>query len=189
MTQYQKALDDAKRVYESLAGLEKLLETAAAVCVKSLAGGGTLFACGNGGSACEAQHFVGELVGRYKSNRRALAAVALNADGATMTCIGNDFCYEDVFARQLEALGRPGDVLIVFTTSGKSSNVLRALETARAAGIQTIALLGRGGGAAVSLADLALVVSHEDTARIQEGHQFLLHSLMDQIEAGLGIGS
>lgn len=182
MTQYQRALSEARKVVELVAGLESQLGVAADMCVAALASGGKLLACGNGGSACEAQHLVGELVGRYKNTRRPLAAIALNTDGASMTCIANDFSYEDVFARQLEALGRPGDVVIVFTTSGQSPSVLACLRQARALGLPTLAFLGKDGGPAAELADCALIIRHAETARIQEAHQFLLHVLMDAIE-------
>jgi D-sedoheptulose 7-phosphate isomerase len=112
-----------------------------------------------------------------------LPAVALTADSAVLTCVGNDFRFEDVFARQVQALGNPGDVLVAFTTSGYSGNVLAALELARKLQLTSIAFLGRDGGAAACLADCKLIVPHTDTARIQEGHQFLMHSLMDIIEA------
>jgi D-sedoheptulose 7-phosphate isomerase len=138
--------------------------------------------CGNGGSGCEAQHLAAELVGHYKTDRAALSAIALSADGALLTCIGNDFAFEEIFARQVEGLGNRGDVLLVFTTSGNSRNVVRALEAARRRGLKTIALLGRGGGAARGQADLELIVASDETARIQEAHQFLLHAIMDIIE-------
>ena len=124
-------------------------------------------------------------MGRYKENRRALAALALASDVAVLTCIGNDYCFEDIFARQVRALGRSGDVLIVFTTSGNSPNILAALRTAREMGVRSIAFLGKEGGKAKALADCSLVIAHQDTARVQEAHQFLMHCLMDQIEASL----
>ncbi|MCI0666258.1 MAG: SIS domain-containing protein, partial [Acidobacteria bacterium] len=144
--------------------------------------GHKILICGNGGSGCEAQHLAAELVGHYKTDRPAMPAIALSADGALLTCLGNDFLFEDIFARQVEALGNPDDVLIVFSTSGNSRNVLRALESARRRGLISVALLGRGGGAARGQADIELIVAHEETARIQEAHQFLLHALMDIIE-------
>lgn len=179
------SIEDAKCVLEALKPLVSELQSAAWVCASSLLAGHKLLVCGNGGSASEAQHFVGELVGRYKSNRRAWPAIALTADSTLLTCIANDYSYEDVFSRQVEAFGRSQDVLVVFTTSGNSPNVLRALEVARSIQVRTIAFLGQGGGAASSLADYALVVPHADTARIQEGHQFLMHSMMDIIEGAL----
>jgi phosphoheptose isomerase len=179
------SLEEAIGVFRTLEGLAGSLEEAAAMAVATLRAGRKILVCGNGGSACEAQHLAGELVGRYKQDRRALAAIALNADGATMSCIGNDYRFEEVFSRQVEALGQAGDLLIVFTTSGESANVLEALRAARRLGVQSIAFLGRDGGAARPLADVAVVVPYSQTNRVQEAHQFLLHCLMDEIEAGL----
>jgi D-sedoheptulose 7-phosphate isomerase len=186
---YQRNLAEAVRVFSALAGLEAPLAQAAGHCSAALGCGHKMLICGNGGSASDAQHLAGELVGRYKGDRVPWPAVALSADTAVLTCIGNDYGYEQVFARQVTALGQAGDVLVVFSTSGRSPNVLRALEAARTRGLTSIALLGRDGGPAAALADLALVVAHAETARIQEAHQFLLHALMDQIEAALLPGS
>lgn len=182
---YVAALQEAAGVLAGLGSMESKVEMAAQWCAGALAHGNKILACGNGGSAAEAQHLVGELMGRYKRNRRALGAVALNADSTLLTCIGNDFAFEDAFARQVEGLGSAGDLLIVFTTSGNSPNILRALAAARAIKMPTIAFLGRDGGEAISLADCPLLVAHSDTARIQEGHNFLMHCLMDAIETGL----
>jgi D-sedoheptulose 7-phosphate isomerase len=147
-----------------------------------LAAGGKILACGNGGSAADAQHFAAELVGRYHEERPALAAVALTSDGAILTCLANDYEYDRVFARQVEALGRPGDLLLAISTSGRSPSVLRALETARTRGLATAALLGRDGGSALPLADVAVVVDDEETARIQEGHAVLIHLLCEALD-------
>lgn len=185
-TPFGASLDEALQVLRSLQALEHKLGEATMQCVESLRGGHKLLACGNGGSACEAQHLAGELMGRYKVDRIALPAIAMTADSAVLTCIGNDYRFEDIFARQVEALGQPGDVLVAFTTSGNSGNILRALEAARKSGLTSIAFLGRDGGAAAPLADCTLIVPHMDTARVQEGHQFLMHSLMDSIEAEFG---
>ncbi len=182
---YRAKLGNAIAVFESLESLAPAVETAAEWCVDALASGHKLLICGNGGSAAESQHLAGELMGRYKGARRPLAAVALTADSALVTCVGNDYCFEDVFARQVEGLAQPGDVLVVFTTSGNSPNILRALEAARKAGLKSIAFLGGEGGKARGLADCVLLVAHPDTARAQEGHQFLMHVLMDEIEAGM----
>ena len=166
----------------TLRELEGGLLCAVERCAASLRSGGKLLICGNGGSAAEAMHLTGELVGRYKKERRPLAAITLGTDPALLTCIGNDYSYEEIFSRQVRGLGRAGDVLIVFTTSGRSANVIRALQAAREMKIESIAFLGKDGGPALGLADHALVVRHQDTARIQEGHQFLMHSLMDMLE-------
>jgi len=185
MSIYGQTIDEALQVLGSLRELEPAVDVAAAWCVEALAAGHKLLLCGNGGSAAEAQHLAGELVGRYTVKRRALAAIALAADATVLTCIGNDFDYERIFARQIAALGLPGDVLVAFSTSGNSPNVLAALEAARNLGMRSIALLGSGGGRARELAGCALVVRHAKTARAQEGHQFLIHCLMDRIEAAI----
>ncbi|MBV9268589.1 MAG: SIS domain-containing protein [Acidobacteriaceae bacterium] len=185
MPDFVESLRDAVRVFESLRIHQHSLTEAARWCTEALQGSGKLLLCGNGGSASEAQHLAGELMGRYKENRRALPAIALAADVAVLTCIGNDYCFNEIFGRQVRALGRTGDVLIVFTTSGNSPNVLDALRTAREMGIRSVAFLGNGGGQAKAISDCPIVIGHGDTARIQEAHQFLMHCLMDQIEAGV----
>lgn len=148
----------------------------------ALTAGGTLFTCGNGGSAADALHLAEEFVGRYRSNRRPLPAVCLNADPTALTCIANDFGYDQIFARQLAALGRPGDVLVVFSTSGNSPNILHALETARQRQMLLVGLLGKDGGAARTLADHAIIVPSANTARIQEAHGLLLHAICEEVE-------
>ena len=145
------------------------------------AGGKVLFA-GNGGSAADAMHFAEELVVRYHRDRRALAAVAL-LDTTTITCAGNDLGYVQIFSRQVEALGRPGDVFVGLTTSGNSANVLRGFEMARRLGLATVGFLGRDGGKALELCDLALVVPSPATARVQEMHKLLFHSLCEYVDA------
>ncbi|NJN15560.1 MAG: SIS domain-containing protein [Oscillochloris sp.] len=150
-----------------------------------LLAGQTLFSCGNGGSAADAIHLAEELVGRYRANRRPLPAVCLNTDPGAITCIANDFGYDEVFARQLEALARPADLLVVFSTSGNSPNILNVLNRARERGVIAIALLGKDGGPARALADHALVVPSNDSARIQEVHGLLLHAICETIERRL----
>ena len=140
---YQSALQQSVEVLAGLGSFEKNVALAAEWCLETFRQGGKLLTFGNGGSACEAQHLAGELIGRYKSNRKPLPAIALNADTAVITCIGNDFTFDDVFARQLEGLGRRGDLVVAFSTSGNSRNVLRALEAARRISIRSITFLGR----------------------------------------------
>lgn len=181
-SQFATALHAARRVFQSLAGLEDDLAQAAAWCDEALKKGGKILTCGNGGSACEALHLTGELMGRYKGDRPGLKSIALPADPVLLTCIGNDFRFEDGFARQIEALCGPDDVVVVFTTSGNSPNILAALEATRRRGARSIAFLGGQGGAARALADCSLLVPDSDTPRIQEAHQFLLHALMDAVE-------
>jgi D-sedoheptulose 7-phosphate isomerase len=184
---FRRGLQRHRAVIDGLAGepLERLADLVR-LTHGTLAAGGKVLACGNGGSASDAKHFVAELVGRYRDERPALAAVALNTDGAVLTCVANDYDYERIFARQVEALGRPRDLLLAISTSGRSPNVLRALETARARGLATAALLGRDGGPARPLADLALVVAADETARIQEAHALLIHLLCEALDRLLG---
>jgi D-sedoheptulose 7-phosphate isomerase len=145
---------------------------------------GKVLIAGNGGSAADAMHFAEELAIRYHKNRRALAAVAL-CDPTVLTCAGNDFGYDRVFARQVEALGNPGDLLIVLTTSGNSENLLQAIEEARRRQMTTVAFLGKGGGKAKGMSDMELIVPSETTARVQEAHKLLFHVISEWIDAKL----
>jgi D-sedoheptulose 7-phosphate isomerase len=138
--------------------------------------------CGNGGSAAEAMHLAEELVGRYRTSRAPIGAVCLNADPTALTCIANDFGFEEVFARQVTALARPGDLLVAFSTSGRSPNVVRALEEARRAGARTLGLLGGAGAPAAELCECALVVRGVDSAAVQEAHQAIMHMLCEALE-------
>ena len=151
----------------------------------TLSSGGTLFTCGNGGSAAEALHLAEELTGRYRSNRRPLRSICLCADPTALTCIANDFGFEQVFARPLAALGRPGDALVVFSTSGRSANLVAALNAARGCGMRTIGLLGGDGGACLSLCDVAVTVSGVDGAAVQEAHQMVMHAICESLEDGV----
>ena len=180
----------AKRISASLAAVQSLRDRArleqivriAETLRATLARGGTVYTCGNGGSAAEALHLSEELIGRYRGNRTPFRAVCLNADTAALTCIANDFGFEHIFARQCEALLREGDALVVFSTSGASGNIVRALQTARQKRAATIGLLGRDGGACAGLCDLALIVPATDSAHIQEAHQVVLHLLCEALE-------
>jgi len=158
-----------------------------AACVKSLRGGGKLMFFGNGGSAADAQHLAAELTVRYKADRAALAAIALSTDTSALTAAGNDLGFERIFARQIEALGKPGDVVIAISTSGKSVNVIAGLEQARAMRLVTAAFGGKGGGDMGRLADHLLVVPSDTTARIQEMHITLGQMLCGAIEIELGL--
>ena len=179
---FQAQLDAGLAVLQSLASQAQQIERIAATVRDALLGGRTLLTCGNGGSATDAQHLAEELIGRYRANRRALPAIALTADSAALTCIANDFGYDAVFARQVEGLARPGDLLLCFSTSGNSPNISAALRAARARGAGTIALLGKDGGAARGLADQALVVNSDDTAHIQAAHLQILHYICELVE-------
>lgn len=158
------------------------LERVARILCEALRGGHTIFFCGNGGSAEQAQHFVGELVGRYKRERPGLAALALGTNTPLLTAWANDYDFESVFARELEALGHRGDVLVGLSTSGNSRNVVRAVERAKQMGITTIGMLGEG-GALQTLVDIPLAVASRDTPRIQETHLLLIHTISHIVEA------
>jgi len=147
----------------------------------------TIFWCGNGGIASDSQHLAGELVGRFVGDRKPLKSIALNADSAVMTCIVNDYGYEHLFSRQIEGLGSKGDVLIGISTSGNSINVLNALKSAKNIGINTIGLLGNGGGKAKKIVDNSIIIPSKTTARIQEMHILVGHVLCDLIEDGLNL--
>jgi len=179
----------------ALAGASKALAPQvariAARYTEVLRGGGTLFFCGNGGSAADAQHVATEYVVRYAGTRRALAAVALTTDTSLLTAAGNDLGFEQIFARQVEALCRPGDLLVLHSTSGASPNLCAAARAARSAGVTVAALLGGSGGALRALADLAVVVPSDDSRRIQEIHLVLEHLIVELVEdelAGEGGG-
>jgi D-sedoheptulose 7-phosphate isomerase len=159
-----------------------VLEHIARVMHESLGAGGKILACGNGGSACDAQHLVAELVGRYREERRALPAIALTADTATLTALGNDYGFERVFARQVDALARPGDVLFAISTSGNSANVLQAVHSARRLGCTVVALTGARGGALAGEADLLLCAPSDTVARIQEVHSLCLHVICETLD-------
>ena len=180
---FNQAIDDSTRTLESLKKLETQVAKAAELIQKCLRAGRNILACGNGGSAADASHFATELVVRYAKDRRAQPAICLASDGGLLTAAANDYGFDEIFARQVAAFGKPGDALICLTTSGKSKNIVRALEEAKARKLKTIALLGRDGGSTIGVADVDLLVRSNSTARIQEAHQLLLHILCEIIEA------
>ena len=181
----ESAVTDASAALAQLKPQAPLIDEITRAITKALGAGHKLLIRGNGGSACQAQHFAAELVSRYRAVRPGLPALALAADGALMSCLGNDFSFEDIFARQVQALGQPGDVLVALSTSGNSENVPRALTFARRSGMLSVALLGKDGGRTKGAAGLELIVAHPDTARVQEAHQFLIHAIMDGVEETL----
>lgn len=170
------------QVAESLS--EKIAEAAQAV-VDSLKGGGKLMLMGNGGSAADSQHLAAELVGRFKQNRKAVPALALTVDTSALTALGNDFGFETVFERQIEALGRKGDVAIGISTSGNSENVVRAVRLANQLGVKTIGFLGNQGGKLRDCVNIPIVVPSNDTARIQEVHITIGHIICEIVEQAL----
>jgi phosphoheptose isomerase len=176
---------DARALLEQFAGLESQIEAAADSIAAALLSGHKLLACGNGGSAADASHLTTEFVSRFDRDRRAYPAISLATHGGDLTAIGNDYSFADLFARQVQAFGTPDDVLVVFTTSGKSENIFRALNAAKDLSVKTISFLGRDGGKCAGLADVELQVGGKITARIQEGHKFLLHTICELVEEQL----
>ncbi|MFO7839808.1 MAG: D-sedoheptulose 7-phosphate isomerase [Desulfosalsimonadaceae bacterium] len=182
---FQNDLASHASVMQNLAQMETEVREAGNFLVGTVSTGGKILVCGNGGSAADAQHFAAEVVGRFHRERRAMPAVSLATDTSVLTAVGNDYGFDAVFARQVEALGRPGDILLAISTSGNSANVEKAVDAARQKKIHTIGLLGKDGGRLGALVDSALVVAAEDTPRIQEAHIFVLHYLAGMIEAFL----
>jgi D-sedoheptulose 7-phosphate isomerase len=180
---YNDELTDALEAFSSLSSLSTVAFDVADELVGLLRRGGKILTCGNGGSALEAQHFASELTGHFKRDRPPLPAIALSVDTAVVTAIGNDYNFQTVFSRQVEALAHPGDCLLAFTTSGTSANVLAAIEAARAKGASSIVFTGGDGGRAATMADRSLIVRATQTARIQEGHLFLVHVICEHIDA------
>jgi phosphoheptose isomerase len=183
--QLRDAIEAASQTFRALSSLEQEMAQAADVIDQCLRAGKKLLVCGNGGSATDASHFATELVVRFTKDRRALPAICLTSDTGILTAAGNDYGFDEIFARQVAAFGEPGDLLICLTTSGKSRNVIRALEEAKARKLRTIAFLGREGGSSNGIADIDLLVRSNSTARVQEAHQLLLHVLCETIESRL----
>ena len=177
------SIAELRAVLQATEALAPQVESASHAILESLKNGGTLRTCGNGGSAADAMHLAEELVGRYHRDRRALPAICLNADPTAITCICNDYGYEKVFSRGIEALGKGGDVLVGFTTSGNSANVLAAFAAAKSMGITTVLLAGRDGGKARGSCDHEIIVPSDSTSRIQEIHTLVLHQWLESIDA------
>lgn len=187
MSIFLKNLEEHSSVINTLHALNEDVLRIGQLASVILKQGGKILFCGNGGSAADSQHLAAELTGRFIKDRRPLAAVALSTDSSALTCIGNDYSFDEVFARQVVGLGRSGDLLIGISTSGNSRNVLRAVEEAKKQGMQTIGLLGRDGGQLRSLCDHSIVVPSLVTARIQECHILIGHTLCGLIEQELGL--
>ena len=182
--EFDKTLETFQRM-QADAALRTAVAQAVDLCASALRAGGKLLFAGNGGSAADAQHWAGELVGRFHFDRPGLAAIALTTDTSILTAIGNDYGYDYTFARQVEALGRGGDVLFAISTSGNSRNILRAIEAAKAMDIRVISFTGETGGAMAARCDLCFRVPSRETPKIQEGHEFLGHLICGLIEHAL----
>jgi D-sedoheptulose 7-phosphate isomerase len=179
---FGKAIAEHLDVVRQVQEQQPVLETIALAMTATLRAGGKILWCGNGGSAGDSQHLAAELVGRFRRERRGLASIALTTDSSVLTSVANDYGFEAVFSRQIEALGAPGDLLVGISTSGNSRNVIAALETARSQGLVTVAFTGEGGGKLGPLADHLFAVASRETARIQEAHILAGHMLCDWIE-------
>lgn len=184
----QQFFDSADLKYAAAEMLSRPIADAVQALVGCITGGGKVLACGNGGSASDAQHFAAEFVGRFERERPGLAAIALNTDTSVLTAIANDYAFDTVYAKQVQALGAPGDVLLAISTSGNSANVLAAVEAAQAREMTVIALTGRNGGKLrerLTETDVHICVPHERTARIQEVHILVVHCLCDAVDTQL----
>ncbi|HKX41662.1 MAG TPA: phosphoheptose isomerase [Burkholderiaceae bacterium] len=184
----QQFFDSADLKYAAAEVLSKPIADAVNALVGCITAGGKVLACGNGGSAGDAQHFAAEFIGRFERERPGLAAIALTTDSSILTAIGNDYAFDVVFSKQVQALGNPGDVLLAISTSGNSANVIAAIEAARAKDMTVIALTGRKGGRIRELlteTDVHICVPHERTARIQEVHLLVLHCMCDAVDLQL----
>jgi D-sedoheptulose 7-phosphate isomerase len=177
-----KLVENACRTLQELAAQENVFQKIAVAAVATLKSGGKILTCGNGGSAADAMHLAEELVGHFRSHRPSLPAVSLVADGTLLTCIGNDYGFDQVFSRQVEGLANTNDLLVCFSSSGNSPNILKALAAARSKGVKSVELLGKGGGQARGKADFELIVANSDSGRIQEAHTLILHALLEVIE-------
>lgn len=182
---FARALQSAATTLQSLEPLQPQLVAAADLVLNSLASGHKILACGNGGSAADAADFTTEFACRFVQDRRPYPALNLSQGGSLVTATGNDYGFEEIFARQVRAFGNTGDVLVAITTSGKSENIRRAIVEGNARELTTITLLGRDGGTCAGLANVELLVKADSTARIQEAHKFLLHTLCEMVEADL----
>jgi len=185
LSHFQEALQTLQRFLEDETQMNHI-DRAATAMIEAIQQGGKIMSCGNGGSHCDAMHFAEELTGRYRDNRPAIAAIAIS-DVSHISCVGNDYGYDQIFSRYIEAVGRTGDVLLAISSSGNSVNVIKAIETAKAKGITVVGLTGKDGGKMAGLVDIEIRAPHSTYAdRAQEIHIKVVHSLIDSIEVGLG---
>jgi phosphoheptose isomerase len=185
MNHVQAAIDQATKNLDSLRALESQILRAADLIKTCLLNGGKLLACGNGGSAADVSDFTTEYVCRFSGDRPSFPAINLTADGSLLTATGNDYGFDEIFSRQVRGFGNAGDVLIAISTSGRSKNIIHALEAAKSLQLQSIALLGKDGGDAKGLATVELIVPSQVTARIQEAHKFMLHVICELVDPSL----
>jgi D-sedoheptulose 7-phosphate isomerase len=183
---FLKSLNEHRALFSELDSLDDSVRAAGELMAWTLSGGKKIMFCGNGGSAADSQHLAAELTGRFFKDRRPLAAMALSVDSSALTCIANDYSFDEVFSRQVRAIGRPGDALVVISTSGNSANIIAAADAARQAGIRVVGLLGRDGGAVLRFCSASIIVPSCVTARIQEAHILIGHALCAIIEESLG---
>ncbi len=179
---FEASLAESVRTLQALSTIRPAIDQAGQMIVETLKHDKKLLVCGNGGSAAEAAHFSTELVGRYQKNRASLPAIALSADGSLVTCIGNDYGYDQVFSRQITGLAHPGDLVVVLTSSGNSANIVAALREANNLGLRSLAFLGRGGGKAKGLATCELIIPGHSGASAQEAHLFLIHHFCELVD-------
>jgi phosphoheptose isomerase len=188
MMSIQESLKDSIAAIKLVSNLEPQIREAADLLLKTLVEGGKVLVCGNGGSASDSAHLATEIACRFLIDRHPYPAISLTSEGGLITAIGNDYSFDEIFARQVRGFGLPGDLLIAFTTSGQSKNVIRALQTAAAMGLKTIAFLGRDGGECHGLSNIELLVPHPVTAKIQEAHKVIIHLLCELVEPRLEKG-
>ncbi len=182
----KKSFDEHLNVHtNTFKNLDEKINEASKIISDCLQNGGLVMWCGNGGSATDSMHLAAELVGRFKNNRKPLRSISLAADSAVITCISNDYGYENVFSRQIEGIAKKGDLLVSLSTSGKSKNILKAIEIAKSLKLKTISMLGKSGGDCAGKSDLDLIVPSDSTARIQEMHILIGHSLCELVEKNL----
>lgn len=188
IAEIRRQIRECAQTINRLDGEAAIIASMCEAVVACLTAGGKVLSAGNGGSGAEAMHMAEELTGRFRRNRRSLAGLSLVSDPTTLTCIGNDFGFDQIFSRQIEGLGRAGDVLVLFTTSGNSENLVRAVAAARQRGLMTIGLLGRTGGRMAGTCDLELIIPGTGSERIQEAHQLIMHIILDAVEAAFPEG-
>lgn len=187
MSIYSDNLKESILLQSNLLDLDEVVCASASAIVKTMKNGFRLYLCGNGGSAADCQHLAAEFTGRFVKDRKALPAIALTTDSSALTCIANDYSFDEVFSRQLSGLGIPGDCLLAISTSGNSKNIIECVKVAKSLGVLTIGLLGRDGGLLKDICDISIVVPSHVTARIQEAHILIGHSICGAVESELGL--